>query len=95
MRIEKTHMSEKDILLRAEGSKIMIAAMTLDDEDGVDVYLALHGNTGCICVQVTENKSLAYENRCFRTNVEQMVEIRRDLEKMLTEKRRERDERNE
>lgn len=79
-------MSEKKIKLLVEAGRIMRAAMRLDDVVGVEVYLALHGNTGCICVQVTENKSLVYENRCFRTNVEKMVEIRQDLQTMLNQK---------
>ncbi len=79
-------MSEKKIELLVEAGRIMRAAMRLDDVAGVEVYLALHGNTGCICVQVTENKSLVYENRCFRTNAEKMVEIRQDLQTMLNQK---------
>lgn len=85
-------MSKKKVKLLIEAGRIMRAAMRLDDVSGVEVYLALHGNTGCICVVVTENKSPAYENRCFRTNVEKMANIRRDMETMLKQKRREKRE---
>ena len=78
-------MQEKGDELRLEVAKIMLAALMLDDASGVDVYVALHGNTDCICIQVTDNKTLIYENRCFRTNLEEITKIRKDVVKMIAE----------
>ncbi len=78
-------MKEKGEEIRGEVAKIMLAALTLDDASGVDVYVALHGNTDCICIQVTDNKTLIYENRCFRTNLEKLTKIREEMVKMLAQ----------
>lgn len=62
--------------------KIMQAGIMLNKIPNIETYIALHGNTGCICVQICENKSLVYENRAFITNVEELCNIKHDLLRM-------------
>ncbi len=76
-------MKEKEEELRLEVAEITLVALILDDVPGMDVYFALHGNTDCICIQVTDNKTPIYEERCFRTNLEKITEIRKEVVKML------------
>lgn len=65
--------------------RIMEIGMMMNRFEGIEVYVMLHGNTGCLCVQITEDKTQSYENRAFASNEAAMLEIKRDMVKMHQE----------
>ena len=65
--------------------KIMEIGMMINRYEGIEAYVMLHGNTGCLCVQITEDKTQSYDNRAFVTNEAAMLEIKQDMIKMLHE----------
>lgn len=67
---------------------IMEQAAKLNQYEGVDVYFCLQGNTGCTCLTVEENKTQAYQRREFTTNTEGLLDMLRDILKMLLGKER-------
>ena len=65
--------------------RIMEIGMMMNRFEGIEAYVMLHGNTGCLCVQITEDKTQSYENRAFASNEADMLEIKRDMVKMHQE----------
>lgn len=65
--------------------KIMEIGMMMNRYEGIEVYVMLHGNTGCLCVQITEDKSQSYDNKAFVTNEAALLEIKQDMIKMKKE----------
>ena len=63
-------------------SKIMEIGMMINRFEGIEAYVMLHGNTGCLCVQITEDKTPSYDNKAFVTNERAMLEIKQDMVKM-------------
>ncbi len=67
---------------------IMEQAAKLNQHGGVDVYFCLQGNTGCVCLTIEENKTQAYQRREFATNTEGLLDMLRDILKMIRGKER-------
>lgn len=67
---------------------IMEQAAKLNQYEGVDVYFCMQGNTGCTCLTVEENKTQAYQRREFTTNTEGLLDMLRDILKMVQGKGR-------
>lgn len=63
--------------------EIMEKALKLNRKKGVDVFLCLQGNTGCLNLTVEENKSVSYTNKVFATDESGLDEINKDLNIML------------
>ncbi|MCI9410812.1 MAG: hypothetical protein HFG36_01945 [Eubacterium sp.] len=62
--------------------RIMELGSFLNGFEGIETHVLLHGNTGCLCVEVYEDKVLAYENKTFITNERGLLEIKQDMTKM-------------
>lgn len=67
---------------------IMEQAAKLNRHEGVDVYFCLQGNTGCTCLTVEENKTQAYQRREFTTSTDGLLDMLRDILKMVQGKER-------
>lgn len=63
--------------------RIMELGILLNDIKGIETHVLLHGNTGCLCVEVYEDKALAYSNRAFATSAQALVKIKQDMAVML------------
>ncbi len=70
--------------------RMMINAIWLNFYCGIDVYLCLQGNTGCICLTVEENKTVVYQNRSFLSNKDSIQKLLRDVQAMRRYKHRQR-----
>ena len=64
---------------------IMELGILLNGFEGIEAHVLLHGNTGCLCVEVYEDKIQAYENKTFIANESGLSEIGRDMAKMQRE----------
>lgn len=62
--------------------KIMELGILMNGFEGIEVHVLLHGNTGCLCVEVYEDKVQAYGNRAFITNEQELAKIKQDMVKM-------------
>lgn len=69
--------------------KIMELGVLLNRFRGLEVFVELHGNTGCICVIVKDDGKQVYENRVFTTNECGLLEIKGDLVEMKQVARKE------
>ncbi|MCI8363416.1 MAG: hypothetical protein HFG34_00455 [Eubacterium sp.] len=65
--------------------RIMELGILLNGFEGIEAHVLLHGNTGCLCVEIYEDKSLAYGNRAFIVTESALLEIKQDMVKMHAE----------
>ena len=65
--------------------RIMELGILLNGFEGIEAHVLLHGNTGCLCVEVYEDKIQAYSNKAFITNESNLFEIKQDIVKMHQE----------
>ncbi len=65
--------------------RIMELGILLNGFEGIEAHVLLHGNTGCLCVEVYEDKIQAYSNKAFITNESNLFEIKQDMVKMHQE----------
>ena len=65
--------------------RIIELGILLNGFEGIEAHVLLHGNTGCLCVEIYEDKVQAYQNRAFITNERDLFEIKQDMEKMHQE----------
>lgn len=65
--------------------RITELGILLNGFKGIEAHVLLHGNTGCLCVEIYEDKVLAYENRAFITNERDLYMIKQDMVKMHQE----------
>lgn len=65
--------------------RIMELGILLNGFEGIEAHVLLHGNTGCLCVEIYEDKTQVYENKTFTTNESGLSEIERDITKMQRE----------
>lgn len=67
----------------AQAKEIMMLGILLDAMPGVDTYVTFHGNTDCLCVQISLDGEQVYENRAFITNARVLSEIKDDISRMI------------
>ena len=65
--------------------RIMELGILLNGFEGIEAHVLLHGNTGCLCVEIYEDKVQAYQNRAFITNESGLCMIKQDMVKMHEE----------
>ena len=65
--------------------RIVELGVLLHEFEEIEAHVLLHENTGCLCVEIYEDKVIAYENRAFITNKKELLEIERDMIKMHEE----------
>lgn len=65
--------------------RIMELGILLNGFEGIEAHVLLHGNTGCLCVEIYEDKVQAYSNKAFITNESNLFEIKQDMVKMHEE----------
>lgn len=65
--------------------RIMELGILLNGFEGIEAHVLLHGNTGCLCVEVYEDKTQAYFNKSFITNESDLCMIKQDMVKMHEE----------
>lgn len=65
--------------------RIMELGVLLSEFEGIEAHVLLHGNTGCLCVEIYEDKIQVYSNKAFITNERDLFEIKQDMVKMHQE----------
>lgn len=65
--------------------RIAELGVLLNEFEEIEAHVLLHENTGCLCVEIYEDKVIAYENRAFITNEKELLEIEQDMTKMHQE----------
>ena len=65
--------------------RIMELGVLLSEFEGIEAHVLLHGNTGCLCVEIYEDKIQVYSNKAFITNESGLSEIMQDMVKMHEE----------
>ncbi len=65
--------------------RITELGILLNGFEGIEAHVLLHGNTGCLCVEIHEDKAQAYQNRAFITNERDLYMIKQDMVKMYQE----------
>lgn len=65
--------------------RIVELGILLNGFEGIEAHVLLHGNTGCLCVEIYEDKVQAYQNRAFITNERDLYMIKQDMVKMHQE----------
>ncbi len=65
--------------------RIMELGVLLSEFEEIEAHVLLHGNTGCLCVEIYEDKIQAYSNKAFITNERDLFEIKQDMVKMHEE----------
>lgn len=65
--------------------RVMELGILLNGFEGIEAHVLLHGNTGCLCVEICEDKVKAYQNKAFITNESNLFEIKQDMVKMHKE----------
>lgn len=65
--------------------RITELGILLNGFEGIEAHVLLHGNTGCLCVEIYEDKVQAYQNRAFITNERDLYMIKQDMVKMHQE----------
>ena len=65
--------------------RITELGILLNGFEGIEAHVLLHGNTGCLCVEIYEDKVQAYQNRAFITNERDLYMIKQDMVKMHEE----------
>lgn len=65
--------------------RIMELGILLNGFEGIEAHVLLHGNTGCLCVEIYEDKVPAYSNKSFITNESDLCMIKQDMVKMHEE----------
>lgn len=65
--------------------RIMELGILLNGFEGIEAHVLLHGNTGCLCVEVYEDKTQAYSNKSFIANESDLCMIKQDMVKMHEE----------
>lgn len=65
--------------------RIMELGVLLSEFEEIEAHVLLHGNTGCLCVEIHEDKVQAYSNKSFITNERDLLEIKQDMVKMHEE----------
>lgn len=65
--------------------RIMELGILLNGFEGIEAHVLLHGNTGCLCVEIYEDKVQAYSNKAFTTNESGLYMIKQDMVKMHEE----------
>ena len=65
--------------------RIMELGVLLSEFEGIEAHVLLHGNTGCLCVEIYEDKIQVYSNKAFITNESGLYEIMQDMVKMHEE----------
>lgn len=65
--------------------RIMELGILMNGFEGIEAHVLLHGNTGCLCVEVYEGEVQVYGNRSFITNEQKLIEIKIDMVKMSEE----------
>lgn len=65
--------------------RIVELGILLNGFEGIEAHVLLHGNTGCLCVEIHEDKVQAYSNKSFITNERDLLEIKQDMVKMHEE----------
>ncbi len=68
--------------------KIVKAGIILNGYEGITAHVLFHGNTGCLCVIVSEAGQEVYENKAFITNAKELREIRKHINIMIWEAKR-------
>lgn len=63
----------------------MELGVLLSEFEGIEAHVLLHGNTGCLCVEIYEDKIQVYSNKAFITNESGLSEIMQDMVKMHEE----------
>lgn len=65
--------------------RIVELGILLNGFEGIEAHVLLHGNTGCLCVEIYEDKIQAYSDKAFITNERDLFEIKQDMVKMHQE----------
>lgn len=65
--------------------RIMELGVLLSEFEEIEAHVLLHGNTGCLCVEIYEDKVQAYSDRAFITNESNLYMITQDMVKMHEE----------
>ncbi len=65
--------------------RIVELGILLNGFEGIEAHVLLHGNTGCLCVEIYEDKIQAYSDKAFITNERDLFEIKQDMVKMHEE----------
>lgn len=65
--------------------RIMELGVLLSEFEEIEAHVLLHGNTGCLCVEIYEDKVQAYSDRAFITNESNLYMIKQDMVKMHKE----------
>lgn len=65
--------------------RIMELGVLLSEFEEIEAHVLLHGNTGCLCVEIYEDKVQAYSDRAFITNESNLYMIMQDMVKMHEE----------
>lgn len=65
--------------------RIMELGILLNGFEGIEAHVLLHGNTGCLCVEIYEDKVQAYSNKAFISNERELYIIKQDMVKMHQE----------
>ena len=65
--------------------RIMELGVLLSEFEGIEAHVLLHGNTGCLCVEIYEDKIQVYSNKAFITNESNLYMIMQDMVKMHEE----------
>jgi hypothetical protein len=65
--------------------RIMELGVLLSEFEEIEAHVLLHGNTGCLCVEIYEDKVQAYSDRAFTTNESNLYMIMQDMVKMHEE----------
>ena len=65
--------------------RIMELGVLLSEFEEIEAHVLLHGNTGCLCVEIYEDKIQVYSNKAFITNESGLSEIMQDMVKMHEE----------
>lgn len=63
----------------------MELGVLLSEFEEIEAHVLLHGNTGCLCVEIYEDKVQAYSDRAFITNESNLYMIMQDMVKMHEE----------
>ncbi len=72
-------------MIQLLAGRIMELGFLLNGFEGLEAHVLLHGNTGCLCVEIYEDKIQAYSSKAFITNERDLLEIKQDMEKMHQE----------
>lgn len=65
--------------------RIVELGILLNGFEEIEAHVLLHGNTGCLCVEIYEDKVQAYSNKSFITNERDLLEIKQDMVKIHEE----------